>query len=427
MDPSDDRDWFGWRRRRREARLNRVPRLPSDDREQEMDVLREHPGELGALLWRLAGDVAAWAAAAERASSLRSGAHDAWMRERAARYGGEHPEVAGALRELAGLSARPGGADPAAVAEACAAVLRWARALGRERTALRFAELAARVEPGAPRRAFAAGSMRRQVGDLPLAESWMHRAAALARRAGRPGELAVAFLGWGRLDRMRRRPARAEMRFRVALRAALHSGYLPLLCAAHHSLAGAMLDAGRAGEALPHLAAAALHCSPAHWRAPRLGWDAGRGWVQRGWFSGAAAVLEASLPWTHEPDRRVRALACLARAAAAMGDAERYEQAREEALDLLPRQAEHAPGVLGDLALGALSLGRHDEADALALKAVERARERFPSRVEPAERLRARVAARDAGASAEPPGEEDAALRDAVLRLLSGRREPEGG
>lgn len=142
------------------------------------EILAEIPGPLGVLLWMLHRDVELWAGTppARRPELFKLAALRSWCQDDLPNHLRE--AVPALIESLAGMSSEDA-TGPAAAA--CTHIAAWTAA-DAPRTALLFAEAAARLEPSS-------ASIARDVArfavrcSLPGAESWLKRAMALGRRA----------------------------------------------------------------------------------------------------------------------------------------------------------------------------------------------------------------------------------------------------
>lgn len=173
-------------------------------------MLDENPGAPGVLLWRALRSVTLWAstAPAARRELFSPGAVARWLGDC------DVAEVPAELRRpLAALAAiaAPRRSVPAErVARACVRVARWAEARGAAGTALCFAQAAALALPGSPGAALETALLAERRGHDARAESWLRRAAALARARGDRVARARAYQALARLLARRGEWARAE-------------------------------------------------------------------------------------------------------------------------------------------------------------------------------------------------------------------------
>jgi len=108
----------------------------------------------------------------------------------------------------------------------------------------------------------------------------------------------------------------------------------------------------------------------------RLANDAAGFWSAFGYYAIALPLYEAALPYFRRADERMAVLANISRAAAAVGNRDRYLDAWDQALDLDRDAGESLPEIYVELARGAHYLGIFARAKELANKAVEAAEQR---------------------------------------------------
>lgn len=406
-----------------------APPLTRTSGAEGAEVLEEIEGAPGVLLWATLRDVMLWleTPAAERAGIFPPGAG----RERRAEVEGSgvDPALWAPLLIVAETMDAPADADPHRVAHACRAVAGWAEGSRAPATRLAFAQAAALARPEDPRLALATARLARDLAQPARAESWFRRTVKLAR--GNDWESYVrAFLGLGVMyHRGGNYPAAGAVVGR-ALRAARRRRLRPLEGDAHHELFVFALDAHRMREAYSHARAAMEAYGIHHPRLPHLAHDVGCFWAQQGRFELARPIFDQVLPCFEDEEVRVRVLANLARAAAALGERERYESHRGAAMELLPDTPAFGAEVLLLVSQGDLSMGEWDRASEAARKAVEIAGARGESHTRlTAEAILDRARTRVSGAAAAVPAESGAVARqaerlaDELGRSLVTRRE----
>ena len=321
-------------RRSRPSYLAAPPLLTESEPFEGAAVLREHPGALGALLWKSLRDVCAWTASApaERAALFPAGAAAARADEVAA--AGAEAELWAPLLVVARLLENPGEVDYPRLVNACRAVARWGERRGYAGVQLAYTQAAACLAPEHPRLAYAVGRLARDRGEHARGESWLRTAVRLAR--GRDWHTyALAYLSLGTLYQQLGNLPAARALTQRGYRAATRRHVRSLQGAALHNLftiTAEMLELGRAQE---YALAAFRRYGPTHPRFPGLVHDVGIFWMQHGRYADAADLLQAVLPRIREPEQRLMALGTLARAAAGSGRAEAYEHAAVQALELL--------------------------------------------------------------------------------------------
>lgn len=360
-------------RRSRPSYLAAPPLLSESEPFEGAALLREHPGALGAVLWKSLRDVCAWTAATpqERAALFPPAAAEA----RAAEVAGAaaEPELWGPLLVIQRLLACPDDVDHPRLVHACRAIARWGERRGFTAVQLAFVQAAACLAPDHPRLAYSVGRLARDRGEYARAESWLRASIRLARGTDWH-TYALAYLSLGTLyQQLGNLPAARSVTLR-GYRTSVRRRVRPLQGVALHNLftiATEMLDFERAQQ---FALAASRRYGPNHPRFPMLVHDVGCFWMFHGCFARAADVFELVLPRLEAPENRVLTLGTLARAAAAAGRTAVYRSSSSEAESLLGLDVgvpERAAQVWLDLARAAASAGDYAQAEAAAERAVE--------------------------------------------------------
>lgn len=358
-------------RRSRPSYLAAPPLLTEREPFEGAAVLREHPGALGAVLWKSLRDVAAWTDATPQARAVLSNPTAAAARP--AEVAAAEPELWAPLLVIGRLLENPADVDYARLVNACRAVARWGEQGGHTAVQLAFTQAAARLAPEHPRLAYAVGRLARDRGEYARAETWLRAGIRLARNRDWH-TYALAHLSLGTLyQQLGNLPAartlmgrgyRASMRRRVrALQGmALHHLFV---------VAAEMLDFGPAQE---YALAAGRRYGPRHPRFPVLMHDVGCFWMLHGRFGRACDVFRLVLDRIQVPEERLMALSTLARATAADGRGAECEQRTAEAVELLAREAvppaRAAQGWL-NLARAAATRGERGDARSFGGRALE--------------------------------------------------------
>ncbi|HYW09226.1 MAG TPA: hypothetical protein VE913_19865 [Longimicrobium sp.] len=368
-----------------------------------MRVLHDVPGPLGLVLFQRFRDVDLWASVradkrldlfAERARGVELPTWDRFD---------DGGELEPPLRVLAGLVVGPSASRELEVAQACTTIAEWASEIGHDETAAGFSTLASRVRPRDPGLAFAAGRAARRLGRYENAEAWFRRAVGLSRRLGNEEAASAAYLGWGVLEELRGKREAARTRFVLAWRAAKRGKLLTLAATARHYMIALTVPDGTLQEGFAHAVAAYRLYGKADHLLPRLASDTGALLSEHGHFSTARLLYEAALPLLTRPAERVAGLANVGRAAAAMGDKQRFTEARHDFDLLAPHGREFLPASLVELAHGAQTLGQPRQAAAMLREAIRLAREhRDEPALATALRLEQRIAAKHSGDSDHP-------------------------
>lgn len=359
-------------RRSRPSYLAAPPLLSESEPFEGAAVLREHPGALGAVLWKSLRDVTAWtdAAPGDRAALFAPAAA-------AARPGevadcGAEPELWAPLLVIAQLLRRPDDVDYPRLVHACRAVARWGERRGFTAVQLAFTQAAARLAPDHPRLAYAVGRLARDRGEHARAETWLRASIRLAR--GRDWHTyALAYLSLGTLyQRLGNFPAARTLTQR-ALRTTGRRRLRKLQGTAYHNLFVLTTESGDYPLAQHYAGLALQRYGPGHARLPQLAYDLAIVWFLCGYFERALPVLEAVLPHFPGGADRALALASTARAAAGVGDLGRFERYWNEATAILEVSGEHPFVPEGWLALARGAVSARD--GARAQLAAGRARE----------------------------------------------------
>jgi tetratricopeptide (TPR) repeat protein len=345
--------------RSRPSYLAAPPLLSESEPFEGADVLREHPGALGGLLWKSLRDVAAWteAAAGDRVALFNPACAHARTGEVAA--SGAEPELWAPLLVIAQLLQHPGDVDYARLVNACRAAARWGERRGFTAVQLAFTQAAARLAPAHPRLAYAVGRLSRDRGEYARAETWLRASIRLARGTDW-ATYALAYLSLGTLyQQLGNLPAARAVTER-GLRTTIRRRLRKLEGTAYHNLFVLTTESGDYAQAQRYANIALQRYGPGHPRLPQLANDLGIVWFLCGFFERALPVLEAVLPHLPEGAERALALASTARAAAGAGDQTRFERYWVEATAALQANGEHAMVAEGWLALARAALSARD-------------------------------------------------------------------
>ena len=343
-----------------------------------LSVLDEIPGELGMVLWQSLRDAMLWGRSnqAERGALFAEGADRA--RIAAVLTAGAPVEVEEPLKAIAVMLGRAETAREENVALACREVAQWAESRGLLATALAYAQAAAVVTPADAAASYNVGRLARRRAEHARAETWFRRTVALARQAGDWPTYALAFVGLGNLY-VQRGNFPAARRFHVrALRAAGRNSLHDIEGMALHDLFGIAVEAGDTGEANELARRAFEAYGPLHPRLPWLAHDVAYFWCTQGCFAPALPVLQSVLKHFTEPTHRVGVLGDIGRAAGGIGDRATFQQAWDDALELIGANGLQDMGARAclDLAHGALSLGAWERAEDAAQRALDGATRR---------------------------------------------------
>ncbi|HEY0020421.1 MAG TPA: tetratricopeptide repeat protein [Longimicrobium sp.] len=359
-------------RRSRPSYLAAPPLLSESEPFEGAALLREHPGALGAVLWKSLRDVSAWTAAApdERAALFPPAA--AGQRAAEVAGAGAETELWGPLLVVERLLAQPVDVDYRRLVHACRAIARWGERRGFTAVQLAFVQAAARLVPDHPQLAYSVGRLARDRGEYARAESWLRCAIRLARGTDWH-TYALAYLSLGTLyQQLGNLPAARAVTLR-GYRTTVRRRVRALQGVALHNLfaiCSEMLDFGRAQQ---YALAAFQEYGPEHPRLPMLVHDVGCVWILQGRFAPAKDAFQMVLPRFSQPEDRLLTLGTLARAAAAAGSLAAYESSYAEAVQLLHQNVatpERASQVWLNLARAAASAGEYERAVPAAQQAL---------------------------------------------------------
>lgn len=356
--------------RSRPSYLAAPPLLYESEPFEGADVLREHPGVLGAVLWKSLRDVTAWTETAEGdRAALFSPAAAAARADEVAGSGAE-PELWAPLLVFARLLQHPTQVDYGRLVNACRAVARWGDRRGFTAVQLAFTQAAARLAPTHPGLAYAVGRLSRDRGEYARSETWLRASIRLAR--GRDWHTyALAYLSLGTLYKQLGNLPAARAVTERGLRTSVRRRLRRLQGAAYHNLCTLAGESGDYGQAQRYAAEALQRYGAGHPRLPALAYDLGLTWFLCGYFERALPVLEAVLAHLPESVERAMGLANTARAAAGAGDSVRFERYWRQAQAALEASDAHPAAAEGWLALAraAVLAGDGDRARAAATRA----------------------------------------------------------
>jgi hypothetical protein len=346
-------------------------RIPGDHELLEGEsILREYPDGFGLLLWECYRDVRLWA---DTPPELRgelflgtdSGQRPKWI---------EGPyldrETLHALDTIQ-RALRRGGGDSGAMVPAALSVAAYAERAGAASTAMAFTLLAAAAAPTAAAAALAVGRLAVRQHHTAMAETWLRRTIALARRRRAWASYGGALIGLGQLAERRERLREAHAFYRMGVRLARRRG---LTETQGHAVRGLLRIALREGDdvAAEGYANSALRLH--RFEHPERGsvlLDVAEARIRRGAHARAAALLREALSLQTETVAKVRALTMLVRVAGAMGDRMGVEDAWHDALDLIEAHGSTALGAR--LLLGLARAGAEVMAEVQADLAAHRA------------------------------------------------------
>jgi tetratricopeptide (TPR) repeat protein len=265
---------------------------------------------------------------------------------------------------IAGEVVRPDEVDPERLAHACLAVTDWGIDGDANGTALMFAEAAAAVWPNNARITWIVARMHRDRGQLGRAETWLRHASRVAVQAGDWELHAQAINSLGNLKVHLGDLAGARELLLAAARLAKRKRLRERHAMVLHDLFVVSVYAGRFDEADRHAQQAFAAYGPDHPNTVNLAFDVSHLCTQQGEFTRALQVLEPLRGRFTDPDRRLRVLASIARAAGAAGSVEPFRDAWIQAWSIIDSGSVNhlRPAAALELGLGALGLGIRDQA-----------------------------------------------------------------
>ena len=393
------------------------------------DVVTPADGALGLVLWRALRDVYLWAGTGTRE---RAGCPPGpEIAERLAEARERAPDLAEAIAVFARLAAAPAHADAAALAAACHQVYEWARMEHRAELAVLFAEAAATADPASPARANEAGRECKRAALHERSAVWYQRAFRLAVGAKDREAVLHALLGYGLLMRDLGDYRQARLYYYRAARRAARTGRRAKAGAAYHNLLGISAERREYHESEQHAIQALQHYPLRHPRIPYLVHDFAVALLHCRCYGMALSLLEKVVPVIPMAERQLVS-SSIARAAACLGQHDRYRSQRAEVLQLVEQYPEFGGGAMINLAEGARALRDWSQAISDAQRAVDLSRARKNAEVERAATETLASVSRFEPAPPElelPPGNR----ASMVIRLLSARldtwaeRRPRGG
>jgi tetratricopeptide (TPR) repeat protein len=320
-----------------------------------MPVLDEFRDGRGAALFVALRDVLLWG---ETLPDQRHGLFAAGAPENRRRLGPPAEELRDAWLRLVELVAGPDAAQPGHVSAACLQVAAWAASAGRHRTALGFTQAAALLQPTSGTAALATGEAAVRAGQPARARTWFHRTIAVARRSGEHAAYARAHLGLGRVLHAQGELDLGAAHLHKALRAAHRYGVHGIRGDALLLLSRIARARGR-DEQAERLVDAAVRAQPRDSvERRRIQVEIARVWLSAGEADRALSLLLAVTETRREWEETAALLGVLVRAAGAVRDRSRFDEAWSRVWHLI----RNAPGgavpaeVYDDLAAGAESL-----------------------------------------------------------------------
>ncbi len=343
----------------------------------DLDLLDEHDGELGLVLWQSLRDVQLWATAPPDKRSRLFTPNPLRATTRAAILPALSLPATQAVAKLSALAFFPGFGNAEELGTACRAISDWAVGENKLTTATRFLEAAAYLESANPEIAAAAGYLCFRRADYARATLWYGRAIVLARQARDWVWYIRAHLRLGILYFQLGEHGRARPLYLRAARMAIRSGRRVLAAQAHHDLLTIESDVGSFEQGEEYAARALALYPVRHPRIPHLAHDYAFLLVQNRYFHRALVLLDALSDDLFEPQYRVILYGTAARAAAGVRDRNAFEAAAARVRAVADVTDEYVPAALVHVAEGARSFDEWDRAEAFAGRALDIARRRL--------------------------------------------------
>jgi tetratricopeptide (TPR) repeat protein len=274
------------------------------------------------------------------------------------------------------MRSQPESARADSIAEACTGIGEWAEDNGLTNTAVYFLELAAWAAPDDPLLALTAGRANRRSALYERARHWFERGIDVARaQENRPAQ-AAGHLSWGNMEFQRGRHRLAHRYFLRAWRIARKFHLREEGGAARHNMMTLALELGRFDDAQEHALAAYRFYGRKHGRMPYFAHDVAQLWSWQGFYTAAVPIFRAVMPLIDRPKERIKVLANLGRAAAAMGDVDTFFEAWRGVAAYVPEPNEHLAEAYVNIGEGAMMLGLSAQAQDVAARALSLARAR---------------------------------------------------
>jgi tetratricopeptide (TPR) repeat protein len=320
----------------RPPRYWRVPpallRNPSSPETFEGEsILAEYPNEAGLLLWQSYRDVLLWAMTPPELRAELFHRPDSEQRREAAR--GLDPAMVRAVRTL--RQALRGSRINGSVVSAALSISAAAERVRATATAMAYAQLASAAVPSMAGPALTAGELAARLGHPAVAETWLRRTIALARRSGDWACYGGALTAVARLRERAGRVRGARTEYRKALRLARRRGLHETKCRALGGLLRIALQEEDQPAAERYAAYALRVLGQDHPERGIVLLDVAKMELRRSQFAQAATRLNEALRSQIGTDGQVRAWTMLVRAAGGVGDETGVEAAWHRALDLI--------------------------------------------------------------------------------------------
>lgn len=359
----------------RPPRYWRVPpallRNPSSPETFEGEsILAEYPDEAGLLLWQCYRDVLLWAGTPpELRAELFHRPDSEQRRELVEAARGLDPEMIRAVRTL--HRALRGSRNDGSVVSAALSISAAAERVRATDTAMAYARLASAAVPSIAGPALTAGELAARLGHAAVAETWLRRTIALARRSGDWACYGGALTALARLRERAGRLRGARIEYRKALRLSRRRGLHETKCRALGGLLRLALQEEDQAAAERYAGHALRVLGRDHPERGSVLLDVAEVELRRSHYARAAARLNEALRSQIGTDGQVRAWTMLVRAAGGVGDDNGVESAWHRALDLIDTfgSTSAAARLLLGLARAGAEVLAETQADAVARRA----------------------------------------------------------
>lgn len=329
-------------RPRRTTRLWRIPpallrNSTTSEAFEGESILAEFRGDAGFVIWQCYRDVLLWASTPpkERAGLFHDGGGDVASPEagEASLADRLDADTLRALRRLRRGALQPRGDDGAMMAAAMAVAV-GAEQRGAAATCVAYAQLSAAIDPSSASAALAVGRLALRLDHAPVADTWLRRTIALARRSHDWESYAAALVTLGRFREQHDRLDDARGEYLKVLRISRRHGLTePVECAVSGLLRVALRQGDQ--EAAERYAGWALRIHrQGHPRRASVLVDAAEVELRRGAHVRAEEMARTALPGLAGAEE-VRALIVLVRALGGIGEGQGVEYAWHRALDAI--------------------------------------------------------------------------------------------
>lgn len=301
-------------------------------------ILAEFDSDAGLLLWQCYRDVLLWASTPpeKRTGLFHDRTGDPASRGKVEpSLNSRLPEDAlRAVRRLQRGSRQLRG-DDGSIVTAAMAVATGAERIGAPATAIAYAQLSAAVDPSSASSALAVGRLALRIGHDPVAETWLRRSIALARRRRDWGTYgaALADLGWFRERNNRLADARHE--YVKAMRVGRRWGLVETVGEALRGLLRVALLQDDQGAAERYAPMVLRKHRVEHPQRAGVLLEVAEVEVRRGDYERAERMLRTALSGLISAEQEVRGLVLLIRVSGFLGDWQSVECVWHRAEDMI--------------------------------------------------------------------------------------------